>query len=383
MLDLNKNALFVLERLHNCGHKAYAVGGCVRDMLMGREVNDYDITTSALPNEIKRAFPDYTTVETGIKHGTVTVIVNKQPFEITTFRTENSYTDLRHPDSVTFVKDVREDLLRRDFTVNAIAYSPDEGIIDPWGGIEHIKSKTIACVGNAHKRFSEDSLRILRALRFSSTLSFSIEKETSDAIKELSANLLSVSKERLYEELKKLVNGNNAVEVITEYLKVLQLILPINDNPLNLSKLPPDYRWRFACLCGEGVVGALQNLRADNKTISFCKLLATSKPIPNERIAIKQYISVLGRENAKAVISYRCALYNENSTAALQILSSDQCLTLKELNINGADLLNLEIQGERVGAILNKLLSSVLAEKTENTKDALLSLAKQLKDEFK
>ncbi len=378
MLKLNNNALFVLDRLHNCGHKAYAVGGCIRDMLMGREVNDYDITTSALPEEIKKAFPDYTTVETGIKHGTVTVIVNKQPFEITTFRTENNYSDLRHPDSVTFVKDVHEDLFRRDFTVNAIAYSPDEGIIDPCGGIEHIKSKTISCVGNAHKRFSEDSLRILRALRFASTLSFNIEEETSSAIKELAPNLCYVSAERLYEELKKLVSGNNAVDVIKEYKSVIQLILPINGNIDGLRKLPQEYCSRFACLCGADVVKGLKKLRADNKTIAISKLLALSKPIPAERIALMQYLSELGRENAVAVIKYRSALYGEDSTCAEEILSSTQCLSLKELKIGGNELLSMGVKGERVGIILGELLSSVISEKTENTKEALLELAKEL-----
>ena len=179
---LPKNVEYIIDTFYNAGYKAYAVGGCSRDSLMGNNPNDWDICTNALPNQVKQVFPDYEIIDTGLKHGTVTLLIDKIPYEITTFRTESTYSDNRRPDSVIFVSTVQEDLSRRDFTVNAIAYNQYENIIDPFGGQEDIKNAIIRTVGNPDTRFDEDALRILRAIRFASTLGFSIEDETKESI---------------------------------------------------------------------------------------------------------------------------------------------------------------------------------------------------------
>ncbi len=372
-VTLDKNTEYLISALNKVGFSAYAVGGCVRDMLLGREVTDIDITTSALPEEIKTVFSSYPVIETGIKHGTVTVLIDHKSHEITTFRTESGYTDSRHPDSVTFVRDLASDLARRDFTVNAVAYSSQEGIVDLFGGVEDMNNKIIRAVGNPYKRFSEDALRILRALRFASTLGFSIEEATSKAILELSDSVSKVSKERIYTELKKLLCGSNAVAVLSEYRSVLERIITINGDISSLSKLPPDHRFRFSALCGTSVGESLSSLRADNETKHICILLADSEPIPADIIALKHYISALGRENALLVASYRRALYGEDGDHLTEkLLSSGSPLFLQDLAINGSDLVSLGIKGDAVGKMLKSLLSAVLDGKVENTKQALL-----------
>ena len=376
---LNDKAEYIINRLNANGFEAFAVGGCVRDKLMNREVTDYDITTSALPNEVKAVFSCHTVIETGIKHGTVTVLVDNSPFEITTYRTEFSYTDSRHPDSVSFVSDLGTDLARRDFTVNSIAYSPQIGIIDPFGGISDIKSNLIRAVGDPYNRFSEDALRILRALRFSAVLGFNIERETSKAILSLAYTLPRVSPERIYSELKKLLCGVNAGEVAEKFLPVLAEILPINGDAKLLSKLPEDFPMRLTCLCGDSVIKAVEFLRADNATKNKCKLLSCSAPIPSDSKALKNYISSLGRENARYVAVFRRAMYNEDKECQTEsILSSSQCLSIKELAVSGADIVALGIQGRAVGEILQALLEAVLNDELSNKKIPLLNKAKEL-----
>lgn len=371
-ITLDKNTEYIISALNNAGFSAYAVGGCVRDMLLGREVDDFDITTSALPEEIKTVFSSFPVIETGIKHGTVTVLIDRKPYEVTTFRTESCYTDSRHPDSVTFVRDLASDLARRDFTVNAIAFSPREGIVDPFGGIEDLKKQILRAVGDPYQRFNEDALRILRALRFSSKLGFSIEKNTSKAIFALSDSILKVSKERVYAELKKLLCGKNAVPVITEYLSVIKKIIPVNGEIPLLEKLPRDYRFRFSALCGGSVADVLSSLRADNETKHICKLLADSVSIPAEKIALKHYISALGRESSLLVASYRRFLYGEDAKHLTEsLLTSGEPLFLQDLAVNGSDLISLGIKGENIGKTLKNLLTSVLNGEIENTKQAL------------
>lgn len=372
--NLDKNTEYIIEELNNQGFSAYAVGGCVRDSALGREVTDFDITTSALPEEIKTVFSAYPVIETGIKHGTVTVLIDRHPYEITTYRTEKGYSDSRHPDLVQFVTDIESDLSRRDFTVNAIAYSHKDGLVDPFGGMNDIKNKVLCAVGDPVTRFSEDALRILRALRFSSVLGFAIEEKTSDAIFALADTLSLVSRERVYVELKKLICGKNAVEVITKYRSVLERIIPINGEIESLSKLPPDYRFRLSALCGKDVFDALVALRADNETKRICKILTESETIPTDDIELKYYVSALGRDNALLVASYRRSLYNEDREELTEkLLDSNECLFIKDLAVNGKDLMNLGIKGECVGETLNNLLRSVIEGKIENTKESLLS----------
>ena len=211
----------IIDKLYEAGYEAYIVGGCVRDALLGREAEDYDITTSATPLEIKRIFER--TVDTGISHGTVTVIENGKPYEVTTFRVDGEYKDNRHPVSVSYTSNIRDDLARRDFTVNALAYNDREGIVDAFSGISDLQNQTIRCVRDPEERFSEDALRVLRGIRFASVLGFKIEERTADAIRKYSKNLASISSERILAEWKKLLSGKNAYDVIFDYKEVIDV----------------------------------------------------------------------------------------------------------------------------------------------------------------
>ncbi len=219
-------ALTALEKLEGAGYESYLVGGCVRDLLRGETPHDADLTTSALPEQTKAVFSAYPVIETGIRHGTVTVLIDGVPLEITTFRTEGTYSDGRHPDEVKFTRTLQEDLRRRDFTVNAMAMSPRTGVVDPYGGMQDLQNKVIRCVGDPYKRFSEDALRILRAARFASTLDFEIEEETARAMHELTPLLAKVSAERISAELIKLLCGVGVHRVLTEFREIVAFIVP-------------------------------------------------------------------------------------------------------------------------------------------------------------
>lgn len=227
-MNIPNNANLIFKALCNCGYEAYFVGGCVRDYLMNRACNDFDITTSAKPLEIEDALnkSGIRFFETGLKHGTVTAVIDGEPFEITTYRTDGKYLDARHPESVEFVTDLSDDLSRRDFTVNALAYNEHDGIVDKFGGIDDIKNGIIRTVGNPDKRFNEDALRIMRALRFASTLGFKIESETADSIHKNAELLNNISSERIYSEFMKLLLGVNCEKILLEFKDVIGVIIP-------------------------------------------------------------------------------------------------------------------------------------------------------------
>ena len=237
--ELPPGALEVLRRLNAAGYQAYAVGGCVRDLARGVPPHDYDICTSALPAQTERCFAGERVVETGIKHGTVTVLMAGEPYEITTFRTDGDYLDGRHPQSVAFTDSLTEDLRRRDFTINAMAYHPDIGLRDPFDGQADIARRMIRCVGDAGARFTEDALRILRALRFAAELGFDIAPDTARAMRELSGRLALISRERIAAELLRALKGINAVPVLQAFDTVLLAALPLI---LNLYTLSPASR---------------------------------------------------------------------------------------------------------------------------------------------
>lgn len=216
----------LLNRLKEAGFSAYVVGGCVRDSLLGRQPHDWDICTSALPEQMQRVFEGFHTVETGLKHGTLTIVVNHEPYEVTTFRVDGEYTDHRHPDSVRFVDDLTQDLARRDFTVNAMAWSPETGLADPFGGQRDLSDGLIRAVGIPEQRFEEDALRILRALRFAAVYGFEIEPATSAALRQMAPDLSRVAGERIRVELLKLLCGSAAGEILREYPDVLSEIIP-------------------------------------------------------------------------------------------------------------------------------------------------------------
>ena len=215
-----------IDTLKSKGFEAFLIGGSVRDFVMGLPIGDIDITTNATPDEVKQVFADFRVVETGIKHGTVTVLIDNEPLEITTYRSESTYSDNRHPDSVTFSKSLADDVVRRDFTMNGIAYDFDNGFCDLIGGLDDIKNHTIRCIGNAETRFREDALRILRAMRFASVLGFEIEEETKKAIHNCRELLKNISAERIREEFIKLICGKNAYNVLQEFSDVVTVFIP-------------------------------------------------------------------------------------------------------------------------------------------------------------
>ena len=225
-IQLPSVVLLAIERLEAHGHRAYAVGGCVRDSLIGRTPNDWDITTSARPEETAAAFVGFKTVETGVKHGTLTVIIDGTPLEITTFRNDGEYADNRHPIAVTFSDTPEEDLSRRDFTVNAMAYHPKEGLLDLFGGQDDLQRRIIACVGEPKRRFDEDGLRILRAIRFASVLDFEIEEQTAKAVHAQRELLGNIAAERIREEFCKLIMGKGAVAILRDFSDVIGVFLP-------------------------------------------------------------------------------------------------------------------------------------------------------------
>ena len=226
-IQLPKDVSFILDTYLKNGYQAFIVGGCVRDALLGKTPTDYDICTNALPKETLKLFSDFRIIETGIKHGTVTLLLDSVPYEITTFRTDGDYLDSRHPQSVNFVTNIEEDLKRRDFTVNAMAYNQTDGLIDLYGGQKDLENKIIRCVGNSEQRFTEDALRIMRAIRFCATLDFAIEDETKKSIFKLKSNLLNIAKERINVEFTKTLLSDNT-KVYSEYYEIFKLFFKLS-----------------------------------------------------------------------------------------------------------------------------------------------------------
>ncbi len=430
---LSKEAKAVISRLRKAGYEAFAVGGCVRDMIMERECQDTDITTSALPEEVKEVFSDLRTADTGIKHGTVTVIVGGIPLEITTYRIEQGYSDGRHPDKVIFTRSLREDLKRRDFTVNSIAFSPEEGFIDPFGGKQDIERKIIRCVGNPTERFTEDSLRILRGLRFSSVLGFEIEKNTAEAMRECKELLRAVSEERIFSELSKLLCGKNVRSIIVNFSDILEVILPeikgmkgfdqhnfhhiydiLTHTAVVTESISPVTHLRFAALfhdCGktdcfsldENGIGhfyshpslsaekaekALLRLRSDTKTReNVVKLVRVhDSPIEESERIIKKRLRSMGEELFFDLIKLQRAdtkglapefhgreeHFNILEKMAREIIEGEECFSLRDLKINGNDLIKEGFSGKEIGKALSLALEAVIDEKIRNDKEELI-----------
>lgn len=400
-MKIPKNASLIIDQLEQNGYMAYVVGGSVRDSIMGKIPCDWDITTNALPNEILTVFKNLKTIETGIKHGTVTVIVDHVPYEITTFRVDGEYQDLRHPQSVSFVSDLYDDLKRRDFTINAIAYNEKSGFIDYFGGIDDIKNNVIKCVGEPEKRFSEDALRIMRAIRFSSQLNFSIDLKTHDAILNLSHLLKNISKERIRVEFSKMLLSDNP-KTIYDYWDILKQFFNNSDcdeNIISLIKnLPKTMYLRLSALIyslkflkQENRTEILKSLRFDNSTIKKTNNLLLNldinliPKISNLRHLIKN----LGYDMVYDLIIFKKAIFYNNpekleildkiSSLFDEIKSKKLCSTLQELAIDGNDLISLGFKkGKNIGQILNYLLTLVIDKKLENNKDILLKEAKKL-----
>ena len=431
-INCPEKILKAIALLESNGYSAYAVGGCVRDSVMGRAPNDWDMTTSAAPDETREVFKDFRTVATGIKHGTVTVLIDSEPVEITTMRVDGKYSDNRHPESVSFTKKIEDDLSRRDFTVNAMAYNPKTGVVDPFGGQNDIKNKIIRCVGNPDTRFGEDALRILRAIRFSSVLGFDIDKKTSQSIIELNNALRAATFEEQAEVEKILADYKSVIfeiipelaaedvflqhtpyhiyDVWTHTAKVVSSIEPVSD--LRVAALlhdiekPSMFRTdshNIGHFKGHPQKGAetadiiLRRLRFSNaeiKHITTIILLHDERPDGN-RFHLAKLCSQYGIENVEDTLKLiladahgkNPAFFNKEVDAVLvaqkqiEFMRKNRvCLKTSELNINGNDIMALGIGRARIKATLDFLLDEVINERIENEISALSRAAAEFNE---
>lgn len=434
IINLPENVAYIINTLEEAGFEAYAVGGCVRDVILGRTPNDWDITTSATPNETKALFKK--TFDTGIQHGTVSVLLGKEIYEVTTYRIDGKYEDSRHPKEVTFTVNLEDDLLRRDFTINAMAYNPSSGLVDIYGGLEDIKRKTIRCVGNAEERFSEDALRILRAIRFAAQLGYEIDKETEEAIKKLAPTLSKISAERIQVELIKTMLSANPemlkkayeLGVTKVFFKEFDCMMETGqNNPHHMytvgehtlkvcENIPAERKLRLAALFHDvakpvakttdedGVdhfnnhpkIGAqmakdiLRRLKFDNDTINAVAKLVEFhdyRPEVTKR-AVRRFINKMGEEYFPDIFTLQRADLSGQSPYQMEeklerlgkiekiygeILKDNECVSLKTLAVKGKDLIDAGVKpGPDLGVILSKMLEDVLDNPQNNTKEYLL-----------
>lgn len=428
----------MLDKINAEGFEAYFVGGAVRDFIMDKAFQDIDITTSAHPDEIKRIFSDCNVIETGIKHGTVTVMYNNRPIEITTFRTELGYEDNRHPDKVVFCKNLSEDLKRRDFTVNSLCIDNKGEIIDIFGGIKDIKSKNLKAIGNAEERFKEDALRILRALRFASVLGFDIDKNTALAIHKCKDLILNVANERIASELRKMITGKNIRNILLEFSDVFSVVIPelaacvgfeqhnfhhkydvythiatvVEASPetdyIRLAALFHDigkplcfsldengigHFYSHAVKSSEISVNTLKRLRFDNETVNTVQLLVKQHDayIDEDPKILKRKLNRFGESTLRDLISLqradtlgladeyhkRLIHFSELEKVLDSIVENNNCFSVKNLDINGNDIIALGLSGKEIGDALNLLLEAVIDEKVENCKESLINYLKE------
>lgn len=382
MLILPPKIEYVIETLQKNGYEAYAVGGCVRDMLTGKTPHDFDVTTDALPEDIIRIFEK--TVPTGIKHGTVTVINGGVPVETTTYRTEGKYTDRRHPESVSFVKNLREDLSRRDFTVNAMAYNSKDGLKDYFSGREDIEKKVLRAVGDPEKRFCEDALRILRLFRFSSVLCFTPDGDTLAAALKYADFLKSISAERIFSELTKALCGNNpaALKPLTDTggLDFLGLAA-CPDYEKTACVNSPDCRLFTFLYSGKAdVLKALEYLKVPTKTKKFASDMLTllKLPFPSDKAEIKEMLFLTSPLLVGEYFDFKAAYGEDAQNARLllkEITENNEPYKISDLKITGGDLINLGISGEAVGETLERLRRLAAYDPTVNTRKKLLRAA--------
>ena len=438
-IKLPEKVRMIIETLEVAGYEAYAVGGCVRDSILGREPADWDITTSAHPEQVKELF--HRTIDTGIEHGTVTVMADREGFEVTTYRIDGEYRDHRHPEQVNFTGELKEDLRRRDFTINAMAYNDSCGLVDEFGGIEDLKNGVIRCVGIAEERFEEDALRIFRAVRFAAQLGFTIEEETACAAHRLAGNLSAISAERIQTELVKLLVSPHPEMLRTAYeLGLTGVVLPEFDTcmktPQNhphhmynvgehtlkaLEYVDPDKVLRLAVLFhdfgkpqakstvdgvdhfhGHARISAemtgkiMRRLKFDNATMDQVKrmvLYHDVRPQPDER-QIRRLMHKAGEDIFPALFQVMGAdilaqseyrrlekLLNLEKVHQVyeEILKRQDCISLKQLKVTGKELIAAGMQpGKEIGEVLNKMLADVLEEPSHNEKEYLMRLWKQM-----
>ena len=445
-IKLPAGASDIIQKLERSGYEAYIVGGCVRDVLLGRTPHDWDICTSATPSEMKVALNGMKTYDTGIKHGTLTVNGNdKEMYEVTTFRTDGKYSDGRHPDNVSFVRSLREDIMRRDFTMNALAYNKKTGVVDLVGGMEDIRAGRIRCVGVPEDRFNEDGLRILRALRFASVYEFKIESETAKAVHECRGLLDRIARERVTVELLKLLHGKGRLGILMEYSDIIAQIIPEmkpcigfeqnnpyhkydvyehimqsvdryqgDDDKILLALLLHDigkpscysederggHFYGHAAVSAEMADTVLRTLRVDNATRTEAVELikAHDMSFPKTKSATRRMLAKLGEDRFHRLMDVRLAdieahsEYSRETTVrhrrecivmAEEILNEEKCFSVKDLEIDGNDVMRtLNIRpGKSVGNVLKTLLDEVLAGKITNDKDVLVKRAATVYEE--
>lgn len=390
----------ILNKLETAGFQAYAVGGCVRDSILGKEPDDWDLTTDARPEEVKALFPR--TVDTGLQHGTVTVLLGGEGYEVTTYRIDGSYSDGRHPDSICFTPSLAEDLKRRDFTINAMAVSERGELVDLFGGQEDLARGCIRCVGDPYARFREDALRMLRAVRFAAQLNFEIEAESFKALTELSPNLARVSKERILAELTKLLLSNHPEKLELLYVAGLAPEMAAHFPGVHLdsraARLPRCKALRFAAagerITPEALGKLLTELKSDRATRDRAVLLLTAvhKPLPESETEVRRCLSDIGHDAFTELLLLKEAGYGSEETtggveqrteriAKLRALRQEiaergDCLEIRGLALGGAELLALGIpKGPALGACLRALLNAVLEEPARNEKTYLYAHA--------
>lgn len=430
----------ILDRLAESGYQAFLVGGCVRDTLLGKEPKDWDICTEALPEQVQQVFASYKVILTGVQHGTVTVLLGGLPVEITTYRIDGEYEDNRHPKEVFFTGNLQEDLSRRDFTINALAYRPDTGVIDYYHGIEDLQQGIIRCVGDAQARYREDGLRIMRAIRFACVLNFAFEPATEAAIATCSPLLKNIARERIQVEFDKILTSSWAsyglltlarlhcfpyflpeichtwqfeqgerhqFDVFTHTVKAVDLVPP--EVPLRLATLLHDIGKPFCAedaggdirFPGHGAVGAelaghiLEGLRYDKKTIAQVQMLVAQheRILHPEEICLRKAIADLGVDGVRSLIALKRADVWAHSDALAQtklepfdrmeelldvITGRGDCCSLKQLALSGRDLTAMGYRGQKVGELLNHLLQLVLEDPARNRRDVLLHYIEEM-----
>lgn len=438
MMILPPQVNTAISMLYAAGYEAFLVGGAVRDYVRDNSpAKDWDITTNALPAQVESVFSGYHLIETGLKHGTVTVVIDHEPIEITTYRIDGDYSDHRHPDSVHFTRSLKEDLERRDFTMNALAYSPQKGIVDLVGGRKDIEDGIVRCVGDPNHRFQEDGLRMLRALRFASVYGMAIEAETASAIHRNKELLKGIAAERIQVELTKMLCGKGVTKVLEEFSDVIAIpipeILPMfhfeQRNPHHdkdvwdhtiavIESITPEPVLRWAALlhdigkpscfslAEEGIghffghsdqstsmaESILSRLRFDNASKEQIVRLVRyhDMPITADRKPIKRLLSKHGEDATRQLIElhkadtlgqsdicrHRIAIFEEVSQMINEILQEESCFTLKDLAANGHDMMTLGFQGPTIGRVLQECLDAVLDEQIPNEHEALMAFAK-------
>lgn len=399
-INVPKSVKIIIKILEDNGYEAFAVGGCVRDAIIGREPNDWDITTSAMPGDVKRLF--HKTIDTGIAHGTVTVMIERVGYEVTTYRIDGEYEDGRHPKSVEFTGNLIEDLKRRDFTINAMAYNDRQGIVDEFDGVGDLERGLIRCVGNPIDRFNEDALRILRAVRFAAALNFDIEEETKNAIVTLAENLNKISKERIQAELEKLLISNHPeklkiayetgiTKVIFKEIDRLAKMGELDNIISKLCEMPSNHYYRWAAVLihtdREECRNILRGFKFDNKTVNNVSALVTAmkREIPSNRGEIRRDIYEIGEEIYPMYLEFRRIYDDENSDRIREIQAEREdiydkgdCVSLRGLAVNGRDLMELGAsRGAEVGAGLEMLLYKVLEDNELNDKETLINIFKK------